>query len=139
MVRQERPHPGGQLTLFDTIEGRRHQVIATDTPPGRGNIQYVEARHRAHARVEDRIRCGASAGSRPASPRSTKAWLHLALTGIDLIAWTPTLLLDGARPRRTQDDSLPAATRRRANHPHRPNDPAGEQSRAWRKTEARVS
>jgi hypothetical protein len=59
-----------------------------------------------------------------------QAWLHLALTGIDLIAWTQTLLLDGARPRRTQDDALPAATRRRPDHPHHPNDPAGHQSRA---------
>nr|MDT0667949.1 IS1380 family transposase [Micromonospora sp. DSM 115978] len=56
IVRRERPHPGAQLTLFDTIEGMRHQVTATDTPIGGGSIQYLEARHRAHARVEDRIR-----------------------------------------------------------------------------------
>jgi acid phosphatase len=57
-VRRERPHPGAQLSLFDTVEGMRHQVMATDTPPGNGSIQYLEARHRAHARVEDRIRTG---------------------------------------------------------------------------------
>ena len=74
IVRRERPHPGAQLSLFDTIEGMRHQVIATDTPVGGGSIQFLEVRHRAHARVEDRIRCGktpASAGSRPATSRST--------------------------------------------------------------------
>ena len=41
IVRRERPHPGAQLSLFDTIEGMRHKVMATDTrpqpdpPPGR--------------------------------------------------------------------------------------------------------
>jgi hypothetical protein len=49
IVRRERPHPGAQLSLFDTIEGMRHQVMATDTPPDNGSIQYLEARHRAHA------------------------------------------------------------------------------------------
>jgi hypothetical protein len=43
-VRRERPHPGAQLTLFDTIEGMRHQVMAIDTPPGNGSIQFLEAR-----------------------------------------------------------------------------------------------
>jgi Transposase DDE domain group 1 len=62
IVRRERPHPGAQLSLFDTIEGLRHQVMATDTPPGGGSIQYLEARHRAHARVEDRIRTGKDTG-----------------------------------------------------------------------------
>jgi hypothetical protein len=55
IVRRERPHPGAQLSLFDTIEGMRHQVMATDTPPGTGSIQFLEARHRAHARVETRV------------------------------------------------------------------------------------
>jgi hypothetical protein len=62
IVRRERPHPGAQLTLFDTVEGMRHQVMATDTPPGNGSIQFLEARHRAHARVEDRIRTGKDCG-----------------------------------------------------------------------------
>ncbi|MGC5055107.1 IS1380 family transposase, partial [Micromonospora sp. DT48] len=62
IVRRERPHPGAQLTLFDTIEGMRHQVMATDTPAGGASIQYLEARHRAHARVEDRIRTGKDTG-----------------------------------------------------------------------------
>jgi hypothetical protein len=75
IVRRERPHPGAQLSLFDTIEGMRHQVMATDTPPSTGSIQYLEGRQRAHARVEDRIRTGktpASAGSRRECSRSTK-------------------------------------------------------------------
>src|SRR5262249_22813108 len=42
IVRRERPHPGAQLDLFDTVEGFRHQVVATDTPYGGGSIQYLE-------------------------------------------------------------------------------------------------
>jgi hypothetical protein len=98
IVRRERPHPGAQLSLFDTIEGMRHQVMATDTPPGNGNIQFLEARHRTHARVEDRIRCGKDTGFGRFPSRVfaiNAAWLELALTGIDLLAWTQTLLLDG--------------------------------------------
>jgi hypothetical protein len=32
IVRRERPHPGAQLSLFDTIEGLRHQAFVTDSP-----------------------------------------------------------------------------------------------------------
>jgi hypothetical protein len=118
LVRRERPHPGAQLSLFDTIEGMRHQVIATDTPVGGGSTQYLEARHRAHARVEDRIRCGKDTGfGRFPSRRFAinAAWLELALTGIDLLAWTQTLLLDGdlaaAEPKKLRYRLLHAAAR----------------------------
>jgi hypothetical protein len=96
IVRRENPHPGAQLSLFDTIEGLRHQVFATDTPPGHGSIQYLEARHRGHARVEDRIRCGKDTGFGRFPSRNfaiNAAWLQLAMTGIDLLAWTQMLLL----------------------------------------------
>lgn len=98
IVRRERPHPGAQLSLFDTIEGMRHQMMATDTPPGHGSIQFLEARHRGHARVEDRIRTGKDTGFGRFPSRVfaiNAAWLQLALTGIDLLAWTQMLLLDG--------------------------------------------
>ncbi len=32
IVRRERPHPGAQLSPFDTIEGFRHTAFITDTP-----------------------------------------------------------------------------------------------------------
>lgn len=99
IVRRERPHPGAQLDLFDTVEGFRHQLIATDSPAGTGPLAWLDARHRAHARVEDRIRTGKDTGfgrfpSRQANINT--AWLELALTGIDLLSWTQILLLDGA-------------------------------------------
>ncbi len=99
ICRRERPHPGAQLSLFDTINGKRHQVFATDTPHGGGSIQFLEVRHRAHARVEDWIRTGKSTGFGRFPSRQfaiNQAWLELALTGIDLLCWTQHLLLDGA-------------------------------------------
>jgi hypothetical protein len=99
ICRRERPHPGAQLSLFDTINGMRHQVFATDTAHGGGSVQFLEVRHRAHARVEDRIRTGKSTGFGRFPSRQfaiNAAWLELALTGIDLLAWTQHLLLHGA-------------------------------------------
>src|SRR3954470_23331179 len=53
IVRRERPHPGAQLSLFEEADGWRYTPFATNT--GVGALQWLEARHRAHARVEDRI------------------------------------------------------------------------------------
>lgn len=64
----------------------------------RGSIQYLEARHRGHARVEDRIRTGKDTGFGRFPSRVfaiNAAWLQLVLTAIDLLAWTRMLLLDG--------------------------------------------
>lgn len=97
IVRRERPHPGAQLDAFDTIEGWRHQVFATDTPHCGGSIQFLEARHRAHARVEDRIRNGKDTGFGRFPSRVfaiNAAWLELALCAIDLLAWAQLLLFD---------------------------------------------
>ncbi len=54
IVRRERPHPGAQLSLFEERDGWRYQAFVTNTSLGR--LAFLEARHRAHARVEDRIR-----------------------------------------------------------------------------------
>lgn len=98
IVRRERPHPGAQLSLFDQDEGMRHQVFLTDTPFNSGAAQFLEVRHRAHATVEDHIRCGKTTGfGRFPSRRFpvNAAWLELSLAAIDLLAWTRVLLLDG--------------------------------------------
>jgi hypothetical protein len=118
IVRRERPHPGAQLSLFATIEGMRHQVMATDTPAGHGSIQYLEARHRGHARVEDRIRTGKDTGFGRFPSRVfaiNQAWLQIALIGIDLLPWTQLLLLDGelatAEPKKLRYRLLHVAAR----------------------------
>ena len=95
IVRRERPHPGAQLRFTD-IDGWRFQAFATDTPAGQ--LATLEARHRAHAGVEDRIRCGKHTGLGRFPSRMfaiNAGWLELALTAADLIAWTQTTLLDG--------------------------------------------
>ncbi|MER6606385.1 IS1380 family transposase [Streptomyces sp. NPDC000927] len=119
IVRRERPHPGAQLSLFDQDEGMRHQVFLADTPvAGGGSLQDLEVRHRAHARVEDHIRCGKTTGfGRFPSRRFAinQAWLELSLTAIDLLAWARTLLLNSelatAEPKKLRYSFLHAAAR----------------------------
>ncbi|MDH6463144.1 hypothetical protein M2302_003329 [Micromonospora sp. A200] len=62
IVRRERPHPGPQLSLFEERDGWRYTAFVTNTTVGA--LQWPEARHRAHARVGDRIRCAKDTGLR---------------------------------------------------------------------------
>jgi hypothetical protein len=104
IVRREEPHPGAQFNLFDP-GGWRHQVFICDsTDP---DIAYLEARHRGHARVEDRIRCAKDTGLRNFPFHgfaANKVWLEVVLGACDLIAWAQQLCLDGelakAEPKR---------------------------------------
>jgi Transposase DDE domain group 1 len=94
IVRRERPHPGAQLDLIEERDGWRYTCFATDTQLGQH--AGLDARHRCHARVEDRIRCGKDTGLGRMPSRAfaiNAAWLSCALTAIDLIAWTQTILL----------------------------------------------
>src|SRR5436309_7721416 len=59
ICRREDPHPGAQLTFTDQ-GGHRFQVFITDSDDP--DLAYLEARHRGHARVEDRIRCAKDTG-----------------------------------------------------------------------------
>ncbi|MDQ2839034.1 MAG: IS1380 family transposase, partial [Actinomycetota bacterium] len=94
IARRERPHPGAQLDLIEERDGWRYTCFATDT--GIGQHAWLDARHRAHARVEDRIRCGKDTGLGRFPSRQfaiNQAWLTCVLTAIDLITWTQTILL----------------------------------------------
>jgi hypothetical protein len=94
LVRRERPHPGAQLDAFEERDGWRYQCTATDT--GIGQLAFLDARHRAHARVEDRIRCGKDTGLGRFPSRTfaiNAAWLTAVMIAVDLIAWTQTVLL----------------------------------------------
>lgn len=78
----------------------------------------LEVRHRGHATVEDRIRCGKTTGfGRFPSRRFpvNAAWLELRLAAIDLLAWTRVLLLDGelapAEPKKLRYRILHVAAR----------------------------
>ena len=96
ILRRERPHPGAQLSLFEAADGWRYQAFVTNTASG--TLQFLEARHRAHARVEDRIRHAKDSGlgrfpSREFSINQT--WLTLTMIAADLVAWLKMLALDG--------------------------------------------
>lgn len=105
IVRRERPHPGAQLTLFEHWDGLRYTAFVTDTITGA--LQWLEARHRAHARVEDRIRCAKDTGLRRLPSREfaiNQAWCAATAIAVDLIAWLQLIGLDGdlakAEPKR---------------------------------------
>jgi hypothetical protein len=95
IVRREIPHPGAQLSFTDH-DGHRFQAILTDQPDT--DIAYLEARHRGHARVEDRIKAGKDTGMDKLPFRDyamNAVWLELSLIAQDLIAWTKALALEG--------------------------------------------
>jgi Transposase DDE domain group 1 len=99
IIRRERPHPGAQLTFSD-IDGHRFTAFLTDAPVGQ--LADLEMRHRGHARVEDRIRCGKDTGIRnlPCHAFAANAcWLELALTAADLLCWSQALCFTGTLAR----------------------------------------
>ena len=60
ICRRERPHPGAQLCLFDTLHVWRHTALITNTQDT--DKATLELRHRQHARVEERIRTSKTCG-----------------------------------------------------------------------------
>jgi hypothetical protein len=95
LVRRERLHPGATLSLMEAHDGWRYQCVATDTPTGQ--LAFLEARHRAHAHVEDRVKAVKQTGMGRFPSREfaiNAVWLQLAITAADLIAWTQTILLE---------------------------------------------
>jgi hypothetical protein len=95
IVRRERPHPGAQLSFTD-VDGHRFQCFITDQQGD--DLAGLEARHRAHAIVEDRVRELKSTGlsNLPFSAfAANQAWLEAALCAHDLTVWTQLLLFDG--------------------------------------------
>ena len=94
IVRRELPHPGATLDAFEIRDGYRYQAFTTNT--ARGQLAFLEARHRAHARVEDRIRTGKDTGIGHLPSRHTainNVWVELALIAADLLALAQTMLL----------------------------------------------
>ncbi len=112
ICRRERPGSGAQLCALEETDGRRYQLTATNTP-GR-QLAFLEARHRVHARVEDRIRCGKAAGLDHLPSKSleiNKAWCVAASIAADLLSWLRLLCLHG-----TLADAEPKTLRYRILH-----------------------
>jgi Transposase DDE domain group 1 len=130
IVRRERPHPGAQLSLFDTIEGLRHQVMATDTPAdtpptGRSIPRSPPPRPRPCRRPHPHRQ---GHRLRPVPVPGLRHQPSLAATRPD--RHRPARLDPTSAParrprhRRTEEAALPIAARRRPDRPHRPHDPA---------------
>ena len=77
------------------------------TDSGDDDVAYLEARHRGHARVEDRIRVAKATALENLPFHAfcdNTAWVELIMVATDVISWTQTLTLDGelakAEPKR---------------------------------------
>ncbi len=95
ICRRERPHPGAQLNFTD-LDGHRFQCFITDQQGD--DLAALEATHRQHAEVEDRVKTLKATGAshlpfHAFAPNA--AWLELALIAHDLTVWTQQLALDG--------------------------------------------
>jgi hypothetical protein len=121
-ARRERPHPGAQLSLFETAGGWRYSLWATNLPEEtrgwRGQCAYIDAGHRVHARVEDVIRTAKDTGLGHFPSRDyglNKSWLDVAMTACILLSWLRLLALDGklakAEPKTLRHRLLHAAAR----------------------------
>jgi hypothetical protein len=97
ICRRERPSAGAQLSVLEEADGWRYQLIATNTPTGQP--VFLEARHRPHARVEDRIRCAKDTGIEHLPSTSfeiNQAWCVAAMIACDLLCWLRLLCLTGS-------------------------------------------
>jgi hypothetical protein len=95
IVRREKPHPGTGLTLFEQADGWRYQAFATNTRIGQ--LAFLETRHRAHARVEDRIRIAKDTGLGRFPSREftiNQVWIQIAAFAADLVGWLQLIALD---------------------------------------------
>jgi hypothetical protein len=97
ICRRERPHPGARHKMaFTDAQGHRFQVFITNQPDPDPAI--LEARHRPHAHVEDRIRGAKASGLRnlPFTDfAANDAWLTLVMVAQTLVCWAQALLLSG--------------------------------------------
>jgi hypothetical protein len=92
IVRRTKLAPGEQPTLFH-FDGYKYSCFLTNTGPGL-SIQLLDARHRAHARVEDRVRTGKDTGLGHLPSKSwtvNLAWCHAVAIATDLLAWLKLL------------------------------------------------
>jgi len=90
------PRPAGEQAKLGEDPDWRHGAFATNTAAGQ--IQWLDARHRTQAHVEDKIKelkaCGGENLPSTDWDRNS-AWLQLAALASSLNAWLRHLALDG--------------------------------------------
>jgi hypothetical protein len=97
IIRDEPLHPRYRKDASELEKnlGRRFQLIATNTRAGQ--ICWLDARHRAHAHVENCIKNGKDTGLRRLPSRHwdiNAAWCQIVAIAADLLAWLKLLALD---------------------------------------------
>ena len=101
-MRRERPHPGAQLSLFDTVEGFRHTAFITNQTDA--DVAALELRQRQRARAENVIRDAKATGlaNLPFDDIvNNDAWMQLCFTANDLLAWCQRIGCTGQLRRAT--------------------------------------
>jgi hypothetical protein len=86
IVRRTRLAPGEQPTLFH-LDGYKYSCFVTTTATL--NLQLLDARHRAHARVEDHVRTTKDTGLGHLLAKSwavNSGWCHAVAIACDLLA-----------------------------------------------------
>jgi hypothetical protein len=95
-------------------------LSAPRIPLGGLNLQLLDARHRAHARVEDQVRTtkGTGLGHLPSkSWQINTGWWHAVTIAIDLLAWFKLLGCTGQLARAVPKNvALPATDRASKTH-----------------------
>ena len=100
---------GGRAGETGWPKGQHRAPVRPYTDQPDPDIAYLEALHRGHARIEDRIRCGKQTGLRNLPFHdfaANEVWLELVLIAADLMAWTRQLLLPAGTPRRWEPKRL---------------------------------
>lgn len=106
IVRREPLHAGAQQTI-DDIDGCRFTAFLTSQTGD--DLGALDTCHRAHARVEDRIRTGKDTGMRtlPCDTMARNAlWLQLVLLAQDLMTFTQILTFDPGELRSAEPQQL---------------------------------
>lgn len=86
-LRAEPLHPGAKASLFDT-DGNRVTAFLTNAP--RFNVAFLDARHRARGRCENRIKTLKNSGLGKFPYHSyvaNTAWANLTMFAMNLVSW----------------------------------------------------
>ena len=97
-LRAEPLHPGAKASLFD-VDGHRVTAFPANAP--RFNVAFLDARHRARARCENRIKTlkNAGLGKFPFNAfSSNQLWANLAMLAVNLVSWMQLTLLPAGHP-----------------------------------------
>ena len=102
IVRRERPHPGAQLTLFDTIEGFGHTAFITNRTSY--DVAALELQQRQRARAENVIRDTKACGLAKLPFDcivNNDVWMQLCFAANDLLGWAQRIGCTGQLRRAT--------------------------------------